>query len=134
MPPLLVYEGRKVLQYRSKVRPLVSPVRSQRHTHRRCRCKPSPEAHVPQNLYSGTHTVTLLRPEVIQILHRSARRKGKKAKFYHDLQAKQLPELQIGQEVRMDTLDYAEITRGNMVPTLRSFRTNHSSHNQVTAH
>ncbi|XP_067052851.1 Fanconi anemia core complex-associated protein 24-like [Acropora muricata] len=32
----------------------------------------------------------------------------------------------------MGTIDYAEITRGNMVPTSRSFRTNHSSHNQAS--
>ena len=45
--------------------------------------------------------------------------KEKKAKFYHDRQAKQLLELEIGQEDRMITIDYAEITRGNVVPASR---------------
>ena len=66
-----------------------------------------------------------------KILRRSCSGKGKKAKFYHDRQAKQLPELQIGQEIRMGTIDYAEITRGNMVPASRSCQTDHTSHNQV---
>ena len=67
-----------------------------------------------------------------KILHRSCCGKGKRAKFYHDRQAKQLLELEIGQEVRMSTLDYAEITRENMVPASRSCQTDHTSHNQVT--
>jgi len=57
-----------------------------------------------------------------KILHRSSSGKGKKGKFYHDRQAKQLLELEIGQEVRMSTIDYAEITRGNMVPASRDVR------------
>lgn len=69
-----------------------------------------------------------------KILHRSCCGKGKKAKFYYDRQAKQLLELEIGQEVRMSTIGYyAEITRGNIVPASRSCQTDHTSHNQVTA-
>ena len=59
--------------------------------------------------------------------------KEKKARFYHDRQAKQLLELEIGQEVRMSTIDYAEITRGNMVPASRSCQTDRTSRNQETA-
>ena len=66
-----------------------------------------------------------------KILYRSSSGEGKKAKFCHDPQAKQLPELEIGQEVRMGTIDYAEIFRGNMVPASRSFQTDHTSHNEV---
>ena len=68
-----------------------------------------------------------------KILHRSCCGKRKKAKFYHDRQAKQLPQLEIGHEVSMGTIDYAEFTRRNMVPASRSFQTDHTSHNQVTA-
>ncbi|XP_067053091.1 uncharacterized protein [Acropora muricata] len=68
-----------------------------------------------------------------KILHRSCCGKGKKAKFYLDRQAKQLPQLEIGQEVRMGTIDYAEFSRRNMVPASRSCKTDHTSHNQVTA-
>ena len=68
-----------------------------------------------------------------KILHRSSSGKGKKAKFYHDRQAKQLPQLEIGKEVIMGTIDYAEFTRRNNVPASRSFQTDHASQNQVTA-
>ena len=47
---------------------------------------------------------SLLRPEVCTQSTEELEWKRQKAKFYHDRHAKQLPELQIGQEVRMQPL------------------------------
>ena len=47
---------------------------------------------------------SLLRPEVCTQSTEKLEWKGQKAKFYHDRHAKQLPELEIGQEVRMQPL------------------------------
>ena len=44
---------------------------------------------------------SLLRPEVCTQSTEKLERKRQKAKFYHDRHAKQLPELEIGQEVRI---------------------------------
>ena len=85
---------------------------------------------------TGTTVPTLSLYSVLKsfkILHRGSSGKGKKAKLYHDRQAKQLLELEIKQEARMSTIDYAEITPGNIVPASRSCQTDHTSHNQVTA-
>ena len=47
---------------------------------------------------------SLLRPEVCTQSTEKLERKRQKAKFYHDCHAKQLPELEIGQEVRIQPL------------------------------
>ena len=47
---------------------------------------------------------SLLRPEICTQSTEKLERKRQKAKFYHDRHAKQLPELEIGQEVRVQPL------------------------------
>ena len=48
--------------------------------------------------------VSLLRPEIIPDSTEQLQWKRRKAKFYHDSSAKQLPELEIGQELRIAPL------------------------------